>query len=211
MDIHNGRPGDVRNFIHKRIIGAVGGFIGGGPLGAVGGFLGGGRKPQFPVQTFAPTSAMCPPGFGMNANGQCVPLQGRPKTGIVEFFRRKIPGGETGLEEFGEAVMGQFGAALQPAQIPSSRLRCPRGSVLGTDELCYNRRDLKNDERKWPRGTRPLLTGGDMRCIRIASAAAKKLQRKEKQLQAMGMLKKASSRRRQAALPAAHHAHVSHD
>lgn len=218
MDFQNGRPGDVRGFVHKRIIGAVGGLFRGGPLGAVGGFLspGGGngrsRAQPFPVQTFAPRrSAGCPPGFGVNSRGECVELRGREKTGFVEEVRRFLPGGQTGFEEFGEAVMGQFGAALQPAELASTRLVCPRGTVLGVDGLCYNRRDLRNSERKWPRGTRPLLTGGDMRCIRIASQAAQKLAKKQKQLRDMGMLPPLPRKRKQKALPAGHHAHVQHD
>lgn len=211
MDIHNGRPGDVRNFVHKRIIGAVGGFLGGGPQGAISGFFGGGAKPSLEPVRFAPTTGGCSPGFGRASDGTCQPLRGTPRVGFGEAIKRFLPGGATGREIFGEAVMGQFGAALQPAVIDSTRMMCPRGTVLGVDGLCYNTRDIKNTERKWPRGTRPLLTGGDMRCIRIASTAAKKLQRKEKQLQAMGMLKKPASRRRAAALPSGHHGHVSHD
>ena len=46
--MREGRAGDYRNFIHKRIIGAASGFLGGGPLGAARGFItGGGRsRPQ---------------------------------------------------------------------------------------------------------------------------------------------------------------------
>jgi len=87
---------------------------------------------------------------------------------------------------------------------------CPRGSVLGKDGLCYNKRDIPNSQREWPRGRRPLLTGGEMRCISVAASAAKKLQRKQKQLMAMGLLKRPASRRA-ARLAPGHHAHVSHD
>jgi len=218
MNVHNGRPGDERHFVHKRLVGAVTGFISGGPLGAAAGFVGAGgngrrtRALPFPVQTFAPRpTAGCPPGFIRDTRGECVELRGRKKGGISGAAQRFIPGGETGFEEFGEAVMGQFGAALQPAQVESSRLVCPRGTVLGMDGLCYNRRDLRNNERKWPRGTRPLLTGGDMRCIRIASRAATKLAKKQKQLRQMGMLPPLPKARKQKALPSGHHAHVQHD
>jgi len=221
MELHNGRPGDRRNFVHKRIIGAIGGAIGGvisgGPLGGIAGaFSGFGRGGKaVPITTvvpggggFSPTA--CPPGFFTNAQGQCVPLSQPKQPGTAAFFERVFPGGETGRTDFGEAVMGRFGAALEPGARPGQTLVCPRGTILGLDDLCYNRGDLKNKERKWPRGRKPLLTGGEMRCISIAAGAAKRLERKQKQLQSMGMLKKPSSSRRRA-LPSGHHAHVSHD
>jgi len=120
-------------------------------------------------------------------------------------------GGRSGVaRDFGTAEMGQFGAGLNPAVFLTETRRCPRGAVLGSDGLCYNRRDIANTNRMWPRGRRPLLTGGEMRCISIASSASKKLQRKQKQLQDMGMLPKPSKRGRRA-LPAGHHAHVAHN
>ena len=88
------------------------------------------------------------------------------------------------------AVTGQFGAGFE-ASIVSRELRlCPPQTVLGVDGVCYNRRDLRNSERAWPRGRRPLMTGGDVRAISIANRAATRLQKKQKQLEDMGMLKK---------------------
>jgi len=60
-------------------------------------------------------------------------------------------------------------------------------------------------------GTRPLLTGGEMRCIRIASRAAGRLKTKTKQLQKMGMLEKPRRASVRRALAPGHHAHVAHD
>lgn len=202
-----GKPGDRRNFVHKRIFGAIKGFVSGGPLGAVGGFVGGGGVPAT-AELLVP--AGCPPGFWRHPNGECLPLKGRELPGPVAGLQRFIPGGATGMTEFGDAVLGQYGAALEPGIRSMDTRVCPRGTVLGLDGLCYNRRDLRNSERMWPRGRRPLLTGGDMRCISIAAAAAKKLQKKQKQLQAMGMLKKPSPRRARALAPG-HHQHVEHD
>jgi len=225
MDQHNGRPGDVRNFVHKRIIGAIGGVIGGiasgGPLGAIGGglkgFFGGGRKGPPPPSVIPQTTVFpgfapqrCPPGFFTDSRGECVPLTTRPTTGFKGARERFFPGGQTGFQDFGEAVMGQFGAALEPGFRESSTAVCPPGTVLGIDRLCYNKGDIKNKERAWPRGRKPLLTGGEMRCISIAAGAAKRLERKTKQLQSLGMLKKPSTSRRRA-LPSGHHAHVGHD
>jgi len=222
MEMFNGRPGDRRNFVHKRIIGAIGGAIGGvikgGPLGgiggAIGGFAGGGRSQVptttvVPGQTFAPQR--CPPGFFTDTSGQCVPLTTGKRGGISGAIQRFLPGGETGLLEFGEAVNGQFGVALEPGFRDCKPVAvCPRGAVLGSDGLCYNKSAISNKNRMWPMGRKPLLTGGEMRCISIAAGAAKRLERKQKQLQKMGMLKKPSTSRRRA-LPSGHHAHVAHD
>jgi len=240
MEILNSRPvGDTRNFVHKRIFGAVKGGIGsilsgGNPLtGAARGFVTGGRTvtaPSIAVTRVVPGGRLFPAPIGAPAprrspfigfaGGGCTPpaqlINGicqTPSPGIIPKFQRLLPGGETGFEpQFGNAVIGQFGAALEPAVRDSTTLLCPPGTVLGMDNLCYNRKDIRNSERKWPKGRAPLLTGGEMRCISIAASAAKKLQRKEKQLQSMGMLPKPrSSRRSPKAIAAGHHAHIAHD
>ena len=91
-----------------------------------------------------------------------------------------IPGGDTGFEDgFGEAVIGGFG---RPALVPrvvgtierrdgsvGQILRCPPGAVLAIDNLCYTKgtKGLAAN-RKWPPGTRPFLTGGEVKCLRRA-------------------------------------------
>jgi len=109
----------------------------------------------------------------------------------------------------GVPVMGRFGAGFEPSVFMTDTRRCGRGAVLGVDGICYNKRDLRNSERFWPRGRRPLLTGGEMRAISTASSAAKKLQRKQKQLEGLGLLKKSAPRTRRA-LPAGHRAELTH-
>jgi len=193
--------GDERGFVHKRIFRGIKGFIGGGPIGAIGGFLAPGRPEVVPGATG------CPQGF-VNILGQC-----RPSAALSQpIFSPTIPGVPSGLFPDGgrdgardqitlggDAELGRFGAGVNPAFFSSQTRRCPRGMVLGAPEadgesLCYNKRDLSNKERMWPRGRRPLLTGGDMRCISVASSAAKKLQRKQKQLEELGMLRKPARR-----------------
>jgi len=230
-----GAPNDRRAFFHKKIFGAIGGavkgFVSGGPLGAVSGGIrglagsGGSRDPvsavpgrtafdprtfiepifkRFPIQ---PATSRCDPPNQI-INGRCQ----APTSGIRGKIERLLPGGRTGFGPVdfpGNAVMGQFGAALEPTIVDQEVSRCPRGSVLGKDGLCYNKRDLRNSERMWPRGRRPLLTGGDMRAISIAASAAKKLQRKEKQLVSMGMLPHKHARKPRS-LPAGHSAKLSH-
>lgn len=92
----------------------------------------------------------------------------------------------------GEAVMGRYGAALVPGNHVINRAVCLKGMVVGDDGLCYNKGQITNKQREWPRGRRPLLTGGDMRAISIAARAAGRLQRNQKRLEKIGLLKKPS-------------------
>ena len=105
--------------------------------------------------------------------------------------------GEFGGEQFGvgEAVMGRYGAALEPGSMIVDRAICLRGMQLGDDGLCYNKSQITNKQRMWPAGRRPLLSGGDMRAISIASRAGRRMELATKRLQRMGMMKKASPRR----------------
>lgn len=173
----------------------------------------------------------CPPGFNRGPGGGCVAAVGRVP-GVRGFLQRVIPGGATGFEVgalpvtegfppfldgagpagpagTGQAVVGRFGAGIEPAFRSSTVRDCPRGMVLAVDSLCYNRRDLRNSERFWPRGRRPLLTGGEMRAISTAASAARKLQRKQKDLQELGLLPKPTARRKKGAVPG-HKASLTH-
>ena len=198
--------------------GAIGGFVGGGrrppttlpvPFQR---FL----PPPIPARTTF-VQGGCPPGFVMTGAGcqsggaQAIgfdPLglaQGTLAEQVGSAFitnggevqqRPGVPLGREGqLLPIGEAVMGRFGAGFKPAVFSQQARRCGRGAVLGLDGICYNKRDISNKERFWPRGRRPLLTGGEMRCISIASRAAGKLQKKQKQLQKLGLLKVPSARK----------------
>jgi len=96
----------------------------------------------------------------------------------------------------GVAVMGRYGAAESPATRTAVRRKCPRGTVLGKDNLCYD--GLRRGERKWPPGRKPLLTGGDLNAISKASRAASRIETKTKQLQRLGMLRKPHTHRKKA-------------
>ena len=85
--------------------------------------------------------------------------------------------------------MGQYGAALEPGVMMIERSVCLPGMQLAKDGLCYNKGAITNSQRMWPRGRRPLLTGGDMRAIGIAARAGSKLDRTTKRLRALGMMK----------------------
>jgi len=104
----------------------------------------------------------------------------------------------------GDAVMGRYGAALEPGVMVVNRSICLRGMQLGDDGLCYNKGQISNKQRLWPKGRRPLLSGGDMRAISIAARAGKRLEGATKRLQGIGLMKKPGAHRR--ALPAHQHA-----
>jgi len=101
-------------------------------------------------------------------------------------------GDQAGADDapIGQAIMGQFGAAYQPGNMVIDRAVCLPGDVVGTDGLCYPRRSIRNSDREWPRGRRPLLTGGDMRAISIAHRAGARMTRAAGRLQDMGIIKK---------------------
>ena len=229
------RPGDVRSFIHRSFIGrAVGGVVSSvvGSVPLVGGIASGlfDRLRGAGAST-VPQVTACPPGF-INTGAGCVPRapsfrQLPPSSLRLNVGARGVPGDgvfppptmaqETFRESLGRAadpaagvpVMGRFGAGFEPSVMMTDTRRCGRGAVLGVDGICYNKRDLRNNERFWPRGRRPLLTGGEMRAISTASSAAKKLQRKQKQLESLGLLKRPAPRSRRA-LPAGHTAQLTH-
>jgi len=126
--------------------------------------------------------------------GCIIPGQRRDQFGNCSFF----VGERLGPEDMpiGEAVMGQYGAALVPGGKVIDRRICIRGMVLGTDLLCYNKSQISNKERRWPRGRRPLLTGGEMRAISIASRASKRLTSTAQRMHEIGLLKKPITRGR---------------
>jgi len=103
----------------------------------------------------------------------------------------------------GAVVMGRYGAGERPGNMVVNRAVCRPGMVIGDDGICYNRSQLKNSEHEWPRGRRPLLTGGDMRAISTAARAGRRLERTTKRLQKIGMMKKPAPRARR--LPAHQH------
>jgi len=94
-----------------------------------------------------------------------------PDTGECGLFLGRNKGPDRAV---GEAVAGAFGMpAMQPAAETRTHLSCPGGMVLGRDDLCYPRAVLRRDSRfrKWRPGTRPVLTGGEVKAIAKARSA----------------------------------------
>lgn len=120
-------------------------------------------------------------GTSVVTTGQCDdPRLIMGPNGICTF-----PGSPAGTP--GEAQMGRFGPGLEPFFSTVTKRTCLPGMVLGKAGsqgiiLCYNKKQLSNKERLWPKGTAPLLTGGEMSAIRKADRARGKIARTAKRL-----------------------------
>lgn len=139
---------------------------------------------------------------GNGGDGCVFPWRRDPGTGECKIFVGERAGPNGGAP-VGDAVMGRYGAALQPGIMTIDRSVCLKGMQLGNDGLCYNKAQISNKERMWPRGRRPLLSGGEMRAIGIAAGAGRRLERTTKRLQRIGLMKKPASRR----IARGHHHH----
>lgn len=205
-----GRPGDRRGFIHKKILGGISKISGLVPIpgaGAIsritGALAGRGRAVGPPMRGFGiPSETQKEFGRSTKFGGEsltttslipklgCVwPFREDPITGECKLFAGDRPG-PNGGEPVGDAVMGQYGAGLTPGVMNIRRAVCLRGMQLGNDGVCYNKSQISNKQRMWPAGRKPLLTGGDMRAISTASRAGKRMDVATKRLQKMGMMKK---------------------
>ena len=152
----------------KAAAGAVGGAVGGAAAGAVGAAAG------QAVGTFVGGTGNggCPPGYVL-VMGRCVAPQ------------NALPGGQPLTLSRNQPTTGGMGlAALTPTQVGTITrkdgttgplLRCPAKYVLGMDFLCYPKAMIPNQLRAHPRGTRPLLTGGEVRVLNRARALSKKV------------------------------------
>jgi len=198
-----GRPGDERGFIHKKILGGISKLAGILPIpganiisGITGILAGSGTRIQTASTTIPTTflprptpttipgivgpigAAPCRFPLVTAPNGQCV----SPESPLGQDIAAGIP------------VAGLYGAGF----VPRSEIRdvavCPTGFALGTDGVCYDH--LRNRQRMYPRGRRPLLTGGDLNAITRARSAATKLKNARSDLTALGMLKAPTRRRR---------------
>jgi len=215
-----GLHGTECGFVHRRIIGGVTGFLAGGPAGAVSGIVsGGGGRPQQRRTNLGLTDARrrsitramdaaTARGDSREANrflaelgtqgrlsgggGGCLPPLVSDLTGGC--FAPGSPSADFGTGG-GAAVMGRFGAAMAPMGRSILTLDCLPGMVLGKDDLCYNRRDISNKERKWPRGTKPLGTPGEMAALRKAASFGRRMETTIKRMQKIGVIKKPASRK----------------
>jgi len=101
----------------------------------------------------------------------------------------RFPGSPSG--GIGELRKGRFGPAEEPFFVTRNVRFCLDGFILGKDKLCYKKGSISNKERLWPKGTPPLLTGGQMAAIRKADSAKKRVAATAKKL---GLMKPATRR-----------------
>lgn len=113
-------------------------------------------------------AAGCQPGFEANKS-----------TGVCEFIGSP---GEISTRGGGGATMGMFGAPAVAAtivgEIQGSPIRkCPRGTVLGLDDLCYAKGSIPRKYRKWKPARRAPVTAADAAAIRKAESAKGRVKR----------------------------------
>lgn len=138
-----------------------------------------------------------------SAEGACLwPERPDPVTGECVAFLGTQPGPD------GQPVNGRYGTGMVPMTRNIMRHVCPKGMVLGDDRICYNRRNISNKDREWPKGTRPLGTPEEMRAVRIASRFAGRFERTTKRMQKIGLAKKPAPRARRLSPP--HHDALHH-
>ena len=225
LDQLNGRPGDQRGFVHKKLLGGISRIAGLLPIPApistiVGGLAG--RFARTATARVTPTTIaqreqaqrfklgiiddILPPRIpiiGGDGRGPCGPgLVWSSQLGTCVAIGSPVQATFAG----GVAVAGQYGAGLAPGSQIVDRATCLRGMVLGNDSVCYNKGQIKNNQRMWPAGRKPLLTGGDMRAISTAARAGRRMDVATKRLQKMGMMKKPARR----GVPAGHRAKLVH-
>jgi len=62
--------------------------------------------------------------------------------------------------------MGAFGVpGIEPSEEVVPTLRCPPGTVLGRDEICYRKGSIPPQFRKWRPAPKPFISGGDRKCL----------------------------------------------
>lgn len=196
------------NFFHKRLLKGAVGFLTGGPIGGITGLLSGGNGNGRPIAI--PLGPCADASLRRDAQGRCVsvavrlPEQRQPARFTVtpEAF---LPGGAPLIERQTAQVPMIGASAVTPMRTTQVVRRCQRGAVLAIDGLCYDKKLLRKDQREWPPGRKPLLTGGDLNAISRAARAAGRMKTQQKRLQKLGLLPKPTTQRRIA--PVAHHHH----
>jgi len=195
----NKLPHEQRNFVHRRLIGAVGGFLTGGPTGAVSGFVrgGGNGAPQPPSSypTYGPPlpQAMATiPTTPTMASGQppCVlPWRRDPLTGECKIFLGVQSGPDPGPGTAVSRPRGQRAQFVGYAHHPHEPMReavtvrrCTRGHVLSWEGLCVSKRDIRNSDRMYPKPPKPLGTRAQLKAVRVASSFGRALKTNDKRL-----------------------------
>jgi len=105
-------------------------------------------------------AADCPSGY-MKVGTQCV------------RYSAMLPGGMPFT-----TAPGNYGIpAAAPTAVTTTRLRCPRGLILGDDNLCYPKGALPRRLRKWKPDPRPLVGASDMKALRKINTITKRVKK----------------------------------
>lgn len=150
-------------------------------------------------------------GLVIDASGRCASPAGfsglGPGPGIFDPLGLDLGARARGLlDPVGSGVPVPMIGASATAPLRETQIvrRCGRGNVLAIDGLCYDRKLLRKDQRMWPPGRKPLLTGGDLNAISRAARAAGRMKTQQKRLQKLGLLPKPKTTQRRIA-PVSHH------
>lgn len=165
--------------------GAAGGFVTGGPAGALTGAALGAISPSGPrrpgTSMALAGSSSCPPG-SFKVGRSCLDL--RPG-GAGSGSGVLVSPGEP------RRTPSMIGAsAVAPMRNTITVRTCGQGAVLAIDGLCYDKRTIRKDQRAWPPGRKPLLTGGDLNAIAKAARAARRMKVQQRRLEQLGLLKR---------------------
>lgn len=118
------------------------------------------------------TSGDCPGIFSVRGpNGVCINL-GDLGPGGDPAVTGQVPSNGAGVHRGDHA----------PAVFTTTRRRCRKGSVLGTDFLCHEKRDIRNNQRLYPKPRAPLGTSGDLNAVTKAARFGRRLKSNEKKL-----------------------------
>lgn len=190
-------PNDVRGFVHKRIGRGLKSFVGSGfnPIAGAAGFLSSGEPARTGRRTGgSPNQGLL--GRRFTQPRQCRSGQIRVGRTCVDPSKAAPFGDPLFSKASGATVMGRYGAALTPLVEDRMVRECLPGMVLGNDGNCYNKSQITNKQREWPRGTRPLGTPGEMAALSKAARFGKRMETTVKRMQKIGVLKKPASRSR---------------
>ncbi len=124
-----------------------------------------------------PSAPQIAPSFSPTGSGPCTFPAIRVGSQCVDPSAA-LPGGRPLTRPAGTGVPANqsvFGLYVEPVEELVQVSRCPPGTVLGKDDLCYDRSALPNNLRKYPKPARLPVTRSDMTAIRKAKSAEKRV------------------------------------
>jgi len=119
--------------------------------------------------------------FGFDPAGECRPGSVMDAGGVC---RDLTPDFDTPAEL--GPVSPLHGPDAHRDHIPAIRAvrtrMCRRGSVLGKDGFCHPKGTIRNSDREYPKGRRPLGTPADLKAVTVAARFGRRLVSNKKRL-----------------------------